>query len=875
MPAETPLYDLFRSKAIDQNISFDASNATIEKFEALASRTTFTSQTVLAEQNGIAKHLSFLLDGKATFTKHRTSEAITIATTQVAFSPLGISGLNSPGRYMSQIEVEEKSEVITLQLKELRELFISDPAFATAFLSLVLACATSLLWQTRGLKTSPTPLEGDVSKGVSHSTDYDIVRRVGESAFFAPFTKESLEALIPFSELRLYSKGETINKEGEPSNNVNILFSGRLLASFTDNRSESQTQKSRAVARPGVALSWSNGRSRLPAPYTLIASRDTTMLCLSEDNMRRLVDEAPSLACTLLLQQIWQIGRYQQTAAGLANGEIDDVASHMEALLEDNKARIPVTSSLYSTPHSLRNRFTVGNALNAIYDAVIHGNDAERSIAGLMIDLLHGVERQHRFFKSLTAVYNRVAGAPASMSSQRVRELSNSDFARAFDQVAYVIKGMENLPETATNIFFYNHLAAIEDNDLANGHAFSIDSQFISSKILLPKYGDSGQRIVRSSRNTEFWRNGYYARLDNIFVDNAESDWIDETPEEKQQRKERLFLEAQRVFDKGRPLAIAPEGTSETEDNLTTTSPGPLKPGAFLLAAKLKPEPYLVPIALANFDYPVSHTTYAAVIKPPFKISDYVKNVDDKDEMNAFLVEYRKTFRGYVEEARELADLVQSNSGTLPDGLVTNAGLVSPIEEEFETDVRDLESRLWEKQQRSKIALFGSSTFRLWEDAEYDIGLPDIINLGFGGASLIACRTYFKRLVTVHNPDTLIIYVGDNDIGSSASGDQVAHEFRLFMSEVNEQLPHTKCYFISIKPSPFRKHLLPAIQRANELIYQTIEQDDQWRYIDFHSPMLNQDGTPSGAFYDDDPLHVNLAGYGLLGKLIRDALRKG
>ena len=51
---------------------------------------------------------------------------------------------------------------------------------------------------------------------------------------------------------------------------------------------------------------------------------------------------------------------------------------------------------------------------------------------------------------------------------------------------------------------------------------------------------------------------------------------------------------------------IAPEGTNESEDNKTPNSPGEFKPGAFLLSNKLDPEPLLVPIALANFDYSIS-----------------------------------------------------------------------------------------------------------------------------------------------------------------------------------------------------------------------------------------------------------------------------
>ena len=78
-------------------------------------------------------------------------------------------------------------------------------------------------------------------------------------------------------------------------------------------------------------------------------------------------------------------------------------------------------------------------------------------------------------------------------------------------------------------------------------------------------------------------------------------------------------------------------GTSETEDNLTSNSPGPLKPGAFVLADQLKPEPLLIPIALANFDYSISDTIYSAVIKEPIKIKHFVKDIKNKKELEELI----------------------------------------------------------------------------------------------------------------------------------------------------------------------------------------------------------------------------------------------
>ena len=93
---------------------------------------------------------------------------------------------------------------------------------------------------------------------------------------------------------------------------------------------------------------------------------------------------------------------------------------------------------------------------------MVSGNENEKSIASLMIDAMSGLERKNRFFNQLTKIYNRVATSYEEINKKTLQKLTNSDFIKAFDQVPYVIKGMENLPDEPTNIFFYNHLASIK-----------------------------------------------------------------------------------------------------------------------------------------------------------------------------------------------------------------------------------------------------------------------------------------------------------------------------------------------------------------------------------------------------------------------------
>lgn len=858
--------------AAQDNIQLDPSDNVLSLLTKAVTTQAITQSTTLYQQYGLADRFSILQSGTAHFSKTVRDENIEVTKSSKPFLPLGISGLNSPGRYELKIDADAGSQISHIELSKLWDIIDVDPTFGAKFMAWILARSTQLLWCTRGLDKAHL---ADQTAPISTSQETNVTgaaTRMGEGAFFAPLGEDRLKDIFAFSQFRHFSKGDTISVEGQPSSGIYVLFSGRVESSCHSLKDEKLQKQMRMIARPGVALSWNNGLSNLPAPYTLIARRDSTLLYISQDQVQNMIAQDPMLAVALMQRQIWQVGRYQQTSISLNALTADHEVDLLDALLTDNAARIPVQSLLHGATHSLRNRFTRGHGFDAIYDAMNNGNDAERSIAGLMKDALTGMEREHRFFKQLNTVYARVSGAPRETDPALIKELSISDFTQAFDQVPYVIKGMENLPDEPRSIFFYNHIATSPTTALANGHIFAIDSHFVSVKILHARYRDGGKRIVRTGKKTEFSHHAYYSRMDNIFVSTPDSEQLAETQDEKNWRKELLFIEAQKVFDAGHPLAIAPEGTAATENNYSNTSPGPFKPGAFLLAAHLKPSPVLVPIALANFDHPVSRATYAAVIKPPIKISDYVKDVNDRAEMKAFMDDYRETFRTYVAEARELAEAVQESSASR-EGLVTNVGLVSPNEEEYEADIRALELQVADTaRRRGKLVLYGSSTMRLWTDAERDLSAPDLVNLGFGGSTLPACRTYFDRMVVPHHPKTMVFYAGDNDIGGGATPEHVAAEFSHFMAQVAEKLPDTKCYVVSIKPSPFRANFLPTILKSNALIKELVAQSDQWGYIDFTSPMLDKQGAPSPMFYDDDPLHVNVVGYGLLSKLIKDAL---
>ena len=828
-----------------------------------------SEEKLIAEQHGIADKLFILIKGEAEFTKDHNNQLYKLATLKGSGIPLGVSGLNPPSRYMADIYVKANSEYIEIDINKLKDLENIDPSYASFFYSYLVLQSMKLIWSSRNMEDCYKEEKIRLSTGVKTGGEIVNTKRIKDTAFLAFLNEEDLKKLLDYSSIKLFSANEYITAEGQLSDGINILLKGKVDATFTSIKDKKIEKNTRTIARSGVALSLSSGIHETNSPYTIKATRDTTIIKFSNEFIDNLISKDPNLALKFLKRELWQLGKYIQSSSGLTTYPAKDEAELFNFLLSDNSARIPVNSKLYNIPHLLKNHLTHSLAFDIIYEVVVTGNENEKSIASLMIDAMSGLERKNRFFNQLTKIYNRVATSQNEFNKETLQKLTNADFIKAFDQVPYVIKGMENLPDEPTNIFFYNHLASIDENTLANGHSFSIDSHFISAKILFPKYGDGGQRIARYSRNTEFWRYNYYENLDYIFVHTPESDRLEETDKEKKKRKEKLFVETQNIFDQKRPLVIAPEGTSETDDNITINSPGPFKPGAFLIASELEPEPLLVPIALANFDYSISNAIYCAVIKKPIKIKDYIKDIKNKKELEKFLIDYRKKFRSYVEEAIDLSKNIYNDNQKI-ENVETNINLVSPIEEEYEADVRELEINLHNKElENKKTILFGSSTFKDWNNANQDLSISNLSNLGFGGSTLVSCRTYFNRIVVPFNPDTMIFYAGDNDIGSGTTADELLSEFMLFTSEVTEKIPHTRCFFVLIKPSVFRKDYLEIILEANDKIKKAINHLGQWKYIDLCSPMLE---TGYEKFYGEDPLHMNVLGYSLLSKLIRDEL---
>ena len=168
---------------------------------------------------------------------------------------------------------------------------------------------------------------------------------------------------------------------------------------------------------------------------------------------------------------------------------------------------------------------------------------------------------------------------------------------------------------------------------------------------------------------------------------------------------------------------------------------------------------------------------------------------------------------------------------------------------------------------RGQILFVGSSTFTRWNLAQY-FPQPDLVNRGFGGSKLYEVADLAERYVTPPQPRQIVLYAGDNDLGQGRSPQQVLEAFRQFVAKVRPALPAAPILFVSIKPSPVRRHLLETMRQTNRLVQEEVNRGSGLEYLDMFEPMLDASGEPRAELFAEDKLHLNHQGYLLWARLI-------
>jgi hypothetical protein len=182
----------------------------------------------------------------------------------------------------------------------------------------------------------------------------------------------------------------------------------------------------------------------------------------------------------------------------------------------------------------------------------------------------------------------------------------------------------------------------------------------------------------------------------------------------------------------------------------------------------------------------------------------------------------------------------------------------------YEEEIKRLENKIIEpKSDKLRLVFYGSSSLTLWNKIQKDFPTFDVINQAFGGSTLAACCWFFERVIPRCNPDIIIIYAGDNDLGDRRHPEEVFLNFQNMMQLIDKHCGNIPVGFISIKNSIARLNIFDSIKFTNKIIKQEIEKNyPNCTYLEINEAMFVKDAIDTRLF-EADGLHLSKKGYEL------------
>lgn len=168
------------------------------------------------------------------------------------------------------------------------------------------------------------------------------------------------------------------------------------------------------------------------------------------------------------------------------------------------------------------------------------------------------------------------------------------------------------------------------------------------------------------------------------------------------------------------------------------------------------------------------------------------------------------------------------------------------------------------------IVCVGSSSMGVWHEwIQDDLAPLTVIPRGFGGSNMNDALHYVDRIVISYRPRAIVLYEGDNDLGSGIAPETIAEAFRAFFRKVHDALPECRIYVLSVKPSIKRWHLWKEMKETNSLISAQCAEDERLTLVDVGPGMMDDEGKPRKGIFREDDLHMKREGY----ETWRDTLR--
>ncbi|MBL4819695.1 MAG: hypothetical protein JKY98_01715 [Gammaproteobacteria bacterium] len=200
-----------------------------------------------------------------------------------------------------------------------------------------------------------------------------------------------------------------------------------------------------------------------------------------------------------------------------------------------------------------------------------------------------------------------------------------------------------------------------------------------------------------------------------------------------------------------------------------------------------------------------------------------------------------------------------------------------PDPERYEEDFQQFEQQdRLSPAPEGAIVLTGSSSIARWNDqAKAALAPLTVIPRGFGGSIMHDVLHYLDRVALNYKPRAILIYEGDNDTGLSRYAidkEMILADLNLIIGKIHRELPETRIYLLSVKPSISREGVWKQAQAVSAGYRQIAAGDPLVYYVDVANPFLNNDGSVMTDIFVEDGLHLNDLGNAIWGSSIKAAL---
>ena len=642
-------------------------NTIIDRLADSARIIKLENNAMIAHQHDRAIALYLLLSGTVQFLIQ--TEGSGKLLTGVNSEPglvIGWSVFCPPFRYMTDARCEGQCRLLRIPHHVIDELMANDHSSAIVLLRHVAESLAGRLESERnrlfavpdtGTATSeslPNPIsDADLAWHADQlQSSNDMVDFLAHSSLFEGLDSTLLNWIAHQAVVQSCAENDFLFTQEAIADHLYLLIDGRIGFVYCDAASN-RCVFLRAMEGAGEPIGWSALVD--PRRYRISAQalERTHVVAIPGDTLQKVCEQQPQVGVRIM-QRVLQIirSRLRFTRVRLVASRYDTEVKAMRVMLDQAAEILPVTSPLHKIPYLLENRLTLSDAFHALELTRAHGNSTERDLAELSLEVLQNVHRELEFYQGLQKTYEAVANAPEGIPAQEIRCRSMEAFIQVFEKLSWRIRGEEHLPQEPGNIVIMNHLENHMETMLPNEFRLTLDSHFVSSMILYKHYQQAPVRVIRKPELGWFGYQQYFDRLDYLYVYPGEVDEEDRDQDLTRESRNRDFIDrAAAQLSAGNNLLIAPEGRCSS----TEASPGPFKAGAFRLAAAVKPEPLIVPVAVANFDKRLTRTTTAAIVYPPFRLSDELTQADDKAGLLDFVNRLQDRFKNYVKQAIELA----------------------------------------------------------------------------------------------------------------------------------------------------------------------------------------------------------------------------